>query len=292
MTGAPLLASLLLAFLGGALGLLAPCGALLLPTFFSYTFGTHRRTLVRMAVYYYLGLVTLFVPFGLGVTFLLRLVIFQHELLFATIGLGIVLLGAVSIMRPIALPPVHAVRQGGPATDVLGIYLLGLSSGLTTGTCTAPILGSILTLAAASRTYTGAAGLLLVYAGGMVAALLVFSLFFHRLARPFGRWWSGWVVRVPWPGRVRTLPGQQLVRGLFVMGVGVLFLLTQGTFGLETVYQQAGLTGLAYQLNVALLSGDVLARVAGGSLAVGATASAWWAWRHRLWRPQSPDKTG
>ncbi len=246
------MATIALAFAGGVLALLAPCGALLLPGFFSYTFSTRRTTLVRMAGYYYAGLVTLFVPLGLGLTFLLKLIVFQRTPLFTAVGALIIVLGAVTIIKPLSLPQFAIHQQGTPRTDALGIYLLGLMSGLTTGTCTAPILGSILTLAASSQTYFFASLLLLVYAGGMVATLLVLALLFQVVGRPFGRWWSHWQIRLPFGSHSVTIPGQQTVRGMLVMLVGIIFIWTQGSFGLEDTYVRFGLTDLAYRLNVML----------------------------------------
>lgn len=244
--------TIVLAFAGGALALLAPCGALLLPAFFSYTFSTRRTTLVRMTGYYYVGLVTVFVPLGLGLTFLLKLIVFQRTALFTAVGALIILLGAFSIIKPLSLPRIPIPQQGAPRADALGIYLLGLTSGLTTGTCTAPILGSILTLAASSQTYLFAAMLLLVYAGGMVLTLLVLALLFQVVGRPFGHWWSHWLIRIPFGPRSLTVPGQQVARGVLVMLVGVLFISTQGSFGLEDIYLRLGLTDLTFRLNVIL----------------------------------------
>jgi cytochrome c biogenesis protein CcdA len=266
-----------LAFAGGVLSLLAPCGALLLPAFFSYTFSARRGALVRMAVYYYLGLVTLFVPLGLGLTFLLNLIVFQRTLVFTTVGLLIVALGVISIIWPVTLPHLSVRRHEAPRTDAIGIYLLGLTSGLTTGTCTAPILGSILTLAASSRTYTAAALLLLVYAAGMVATLVVLAFFFQAVGSSFGRWWSHWVIRLPQRRGRTEIPGQQIVRGVLVILVGLLFLVTEGSFGLEDVYLRFGLTDLAYRLNVALSQLPVLVWLAVAVIfaVVGGVTALW-----------------
>ena len=267
-----------LAFLGGALALLAPCGALLLPAYFSYTFSTRRAALVRMTGYYYAGLVTLFVPLGLGLTLLLKLIVFQRTALFTGVGALIILLGAFTIIKPLSLPQLAIHRQGPPRADALGIYMLGLTSGLTTGTCTAPILGSILTLAASSQTYLFSALLLLVYAGGMVATLLALALLFQRVGRPFGQWWSRWTIHVPLGARSVSVPGQQVARGALVMLVGALFIWTQGSFGLEDVYLRLGLTDLAFRLNVALTQATwalwlVVAAVV--AIVIGAALTLW-----------------
>lgn len=55
-----------MAFTGGPLALLSPCSALLLPSFFAYSFPS-RQTLVARTLLFYAGLVTVLVPIGLGV---------------------------------------------------------------------------------------------------------------------------------------------------------------------------------------------------------------------------------
>ena len=54
------------AFVGGVLSLLSPCSALLLPAFFAYAFPSRGQLLLRTVVFY-LGLITLLVPIGLGI---------------------------------------------------------------------------------------------------------------------------------------------------------------------------------------------------------------------------------
>jgi cytochrome c biogenesis protein CcdA len=55
-------ASYLAAFLGGALSLLSPCSALLLPAFsIAYAFG-RREELVKKTALFYLGLAALWLP--------------------------------------------------------------------------------------------------------------------------------------------------------------------------------------------------------------------------------------
>ena len=56
------------AFAGGVLSLLAPCSALLLPAFFAYAF-TSRTELFGRTLLFLAGLCTVFVPLGLGASF-------------------------------------------------------------------------------------------------------------------------------------------------------------------------------------------------------------------------------
>ncbi|MGW5817282.1 cytochrome c biogenesis protein CcdA, partial [Streptomyces noursei] len=57
----------LAAFLGGALALVSPCSALLLPAFFAYSLASPGRLLARTGVFY-LGLATTLVPRGAAST--------------------------------------------------------------------------------------------------------------------------------------------------------------------------------------------------------------------------------
>ena len=58
---------LVTAFLGGALALLSPCAALLLPAFFAAKVSSARGQLLMHAAVFYVGLVTVLVPVGIGV---------------------------------------------------------------------------------------------------------------------------------------------------------------------------------------------------------------------------------
>src|SRR5690625_8031145 len=84
---------LLTAFLGGALALLSPCGALLLPGFFASTIST-RLGLFTHGALFFAGLAVTLVPLGIGDGALGTILITQRSLLIAAasvlmIGLGL-----------------------------------------------------------------------------------------------------------------------------------------------------------------------------------------------------------
>ena len=64
---------LLAAFAGGALALLSPCAALLLPAFFASSVGARGRLIVH-GVVFYVGLMITLLPVGIGVGALAALV--------------------------------------------------------------------------------------------------------------------------------------------------------------------------------------------------------------------------
>ncbi|MEU0066682.1 cytochrome c biogenesis protein CcdA, partial [Streptomyces albidoflavus] len=73
-------AGLLMAFLGGLLALLSPCGALLLPAFFAYSFAGPTRLLLR-TLFFYAGLCATLVPLGAAGALAGRLLTGHRELL-------------------------------------------------------------------------------------------------------------------------------------------------------------------------------------------------------------------
>ena len=105
--------------------------------------------------------------------------------------------------------------------------LLGASSGVA-GFCAGPVLGAVLTLAAARGDVVTAGLLLAVYGAGMVVPLLLLASVWGRLGAR-----SRAVLR----GRTFTVAGRELhttsvVTGLFLITVGVLFWTTNGLVGM------------------------------------------------------------
>lgn len=87
----------LAAFLGGALALLSPCSALLLPAFFAYSLSTPGRLVARTGVFY-LGLATTLVPLGAASTAASRLFNGHRELLIALGGWIVIAMGLAQIL--------------------------------------------------------------------------------------------------------------------------------------------------------------------------------------------------
>ena len=110
--------SLLAAFLGGALALLSPCGALLLPAFFASTITARGRLLVHGTLFF-LGLLVTLVPLGLGASFLGSLLTSQRDLLIAVAGWLIIVFGLLQVVGlgfdlSRALPGARSVQSAAP----------------------------------------------------------------------------------------------------------------------------------------------------------------------------------
>lgn len=139
-------ASLITAFIAGIAALFAPCCiGVLLPSYLASVFKT-RTKIILMTFVYFLGLLTIFMPLGLGVAGLSTVFSRYHSVFFTLGGLfmlfmGVMLLSGKSIMLPIKIHPKLAKY------DLGSIYALGIFSGIAT-TCCAPVLAGVLALSA------------------------------------------------------------------------------------------------------------------------------------------------
>lgn len=219
---------LLTAFLGGMLALLSPCGALLLPAFFSSTVGAGPRLWAHGAVFY-TGLLLVLVPLGMGAGALGALFATRRDVIVLVAAVLLVVLGIVQILG-LGLDPARllpgvrtAQRASAARTGWLKTLLLGGTSGVT-GFCAGPILGAVLTLAAAQGHVVASGLLLAVYGAGMVLPLLVLAAAWERMTPR---------IRSVLRGRTFTVLGRELhtttvVTGLLLIAVGVLFWVTNG----------------------------------------------------------------
>lgn len=223
-------ASVVAAFLGGALALLAPCSALLLPSFLAYACA-NRTDLVRGTLLFMVGLCAVLLPLGLAASLAGRVLIEQRQTTIMVAGAALIVFGALLLTgRGFTLLPSRVVAAGGPAP-----LMLGLVYGLT-GYCSGPLLGGVLTLAAVGPNVLTGAFLLIVYALGIVAPLLVLALVWDRYDLGRQRWLRASVRRSNLPGGA-----------LFVL-LGAIFIVSQGGLLLSGVYDALGLTDLGFRL--------------------------------------------
>lgn len=270
--------SLITAFLGGALALLSPCSALLLPAFFASTVGARLGLLAHGAVFY-LGLIITLVPFGLGIGALGTLIMTERGLVIALtslllVGFGIAQMLGLGFDLSRILPGAAGLQSKASAgTGFVRTLLLGAAGGIA-GFCAGPILGAILTLALAQGNPWSAGGLLAVYGAGMVVPLMIIAALWQRLGTR-GRG----ILR----GRAFTVFGRQLhatsvITGLMITAVGVLFWTTNGLVSLPSLVPTDVL--MRFQERSALLVNPVFDLVVILVLLVAALA-AWAATRRK-----------
>jgi len=230
-------ASYLATFVGGVLTLLSPCSALLLPAFFAYAFQS-KGELVKKTGIFYLGLATTLVPLGLGISAVSMLFYGQRNTLILVAGLLIIALGIFQLAGGgFGIGPLARLQgriKGGSAGST---YALGAVYGFA-GFCSGPILGAVLTVAAASGGALQGAGLLAVYALGMAAPLFGLALLWDRFDLGRRRWLRGREVGL---GRFRVHTNN-LVSGLMFVALGVVFIAYEGTSALAGFYESGGAT--------------------------------------------------
>ena len=214
-----------IAYLGGLVTFLAPCGAFLLPAFFACAFEDRSRLLQRILVFL-TGLVIALVPLGFAAGGLGGWLLSNSHLLTLIVGVIITVLGIAQVLA-LPLPKLPLPRALGGATrpSVIGIFLFGISYGLAGSGCTGPILGAV--LSAATLTGAGLRGgaLMFWYALGMFTPVALLSLIWGSLTARQQRLFHPRPLK--FLGRQTTWGS--LVSGLVFTLVGVLLLITGGT---------------------------------------------------------------
>jgi cytochrome c biogenesis protein CcdA len=266
-------ASFLASFFGGVLSLLSPCSALLLPAFFAYAFGGGGE-LVKKTGVFYLGLCATLVPLGMGISAVSALFYGERRLLITLSGALLISFGILQLLgggftvgpmerlagrirggRGVASDGGDVASDGGDVASDGGdvacnvstttargpaVFALGAVYGFA-GFCSGPILGAVLTVAAASGEALRGATLLAVYAAGMAAPLFLMALLWDRLDLGRRRWLRGGEVSVG-PLRVHST---NLISGLMFVLLGVLFIAFEGTSALAGLYESSGAADLA-----------------------------------------------
>lgn len=268
--------TVLTAFAAGALALLSPCSALLLPSFFAYAF-ERRAALVSRTVVFTVGLAAVLVPLGMGSTLAARLVYGHRQTTLRVAGAVIIVLGLYQALgRGFTLPFTRRLQQVGSRVDRRGGFLssfaLGAVYGLA-GFCSGPVLGAVLTMAATSGTAAAGGLLLAAYAVGMAVPLFVLALLWDRFDLGQRRWLRGREIGL---GPIRTHT-TSLVSGLLFVVVGAAFIAFDGMVGF------AGAVGLGDTSDTEFAAQDRMTRWLGGvpgwvvpaAVAVVAALVAW-----------------
>jgi cytochrome c biogenesis protein CcdA len=231
------------AFVGGVLALLAPCSALLLPAFFAYAFA-NRTALARGTGLFLCGLLTVLLPHGLAASLAGAVFIQNRQLTIVVAGLMLIGLGAAqSLGASFYLLPSIAHQRLQSASRGSATFATGLVYGLT-GFCSGPLLGGVLTMAAAGQNPVLGASLLVVYALGMVVPLFVLAAFWDHFDLGHRRWLRGRAVHL---GRLSLHSTNVLAGGLFVL-LGASFIASQGGSLLSGTYDDLGLSALGFRI--------------------------------------------
>src|SRR4030067_333378 len=142
--------SLVAAFVAGVAALFAPCCiTVLLPSYLGNVF-REKYKIFFMTFIFFLGVLTVFLPIGLGASFLAQLFSKYHNVIFTVGGIFLITLGIMMLFGKKFGTTPTSIRDG-MKRHVSSIYVLGIFSAIAT-TCCAPVLAGGLTLSVASGT--------------------------------------------------------------------------------------------------------------------------------------------
>lgn len=216
MSNLLLTSTILTAFLGGVVALLAPCCiSVMLPAYFASTF--RRRTHVAgMTLIFAAGVATVILPIALGARLIAGLLIEQHQIVFG-IGGTVMILGGLAMLAGKGFRLPMPVAGPTPGRGVRATYGLGVFSGAASACC-APVLAGAAALAGATASFPVALTVGVAYVFGMVAPLVAIALLWDRRDWGSSRLLSGRSVTWRLGRLTRTLPlGYALSGGLLIL---------------------------------------------------------------------------
>ncbi len=174
-------ASFITAFIAGVAALFAPCCiSVLLPAYLGSIF-REKKTVILMTFIFFLGLLAVFMPLGLGAAALGQLFSEYHNLIY-TIGsllllfLGLSLLLGRHFSLPFSMHPKTSTQKVQNAGSVFG---LGVFSGFAT-LCCAPVLAGALALSVLPGSVLLGGLYTLAYVIGMVSPLFIIAYFLDK----------------------------------------------------------------------------------------------------------------
>lgn len=214
--------SLVASFLAGVAALFAPCCiSVLLPTYLASIF--KQKTLIFfMTFIYFLGLLVVFLPLGLGASFLSQFFSQYHNTIFSLGGVFLIFLGLILLSgRHLALP--LAVHPQLKNYDFTSIFVLGVFSGIAT-TCCAPVLAGVLTLSLLPGSVVLGGIYTLSYVLGMVAPLFVLALVIDKTGLTQKFFLFRKTVSYSFLGQKISLPFSNFFSGLIFLIFGLIVL--------------------------------------------------------------------
>ncbi|MEK7635205.1 MAG: cytochrome c biogenesis CcdA family protein [Patescibacteria group bacterium] len=172
--------SLVAAFVAGVAALFAPCCiTVLLPSYLANIF-KEKYKIFFMTFIFFLGILTVFLPIGLGASFLSQLFSKYHNIIFTVGGIFLMILGFSMFFgkRMTTMTTPTSVRDN-MKKHVSSIYVLGIFSAIAT-TCCAPVLAGVLALSVTSGSIFLGVFYTLAYVVGMTLPLFVIAAFLDK----------------------------------------------------------------------------------------------------------------
>lgn len=214
-------ASIISAFVAGVAALFAPCCiTVLLPSYFASIF-RERYKVFLMTFIFFLGVLMVFLPLGLGMAALGRFFSQYHNTIFGFGGAFLILIGFFMLSgRHLALP--FHVKPALKRHNAFSVFTLGIFSGIAT-TCCAPVLAGVLALSALPGSLFWGSVYTLSYVLGMVAPLFLISVFWdkssvtQKLSNSFRK-----TVGYSLLGQKVNITIAEIISGVTFLGMGLL----------------------------------------------------------------------
>ena len=190
---ATLVPAMLVAVLAGILSFLSPCMLPIVPTYLAYKGGvsvnemdeaaTARRKVFVTALFFVLGLSTIFVLLGLAASTMGRALLQAQGWFVPIAGMVVMIFGAhfIGVFRIGFLDREVRMQTGDRGGSAFGAYILGLAFAFGWTPCLGPILAAILSLALSEGDVARGTVLMGVYALGLGIPFLLVAGFFPRL---------------------------------------------------------------------------------------------------------------
>ncbi|WP_368187812.1 cytochrome c biogenesis CcdA family protein [Aestuariibius sp. HNIBRBA575] len=220
--------AMLIAMVAGLLSFLSPCVLPVALPYLAYMGGVSvtdmdqdgaaRRRVVVTALFFVLGLSTVFLILGAAASALGRVFLQAQDWFLMGAGIIVIAFGLhfIGLYRIKFLDQEARIDAGDRGGSAFGAYVLGLAFAFGWTPCLGPILGAILGLASSEADLGKGIALLAIYAMGLGIPFLLLAAFFPRL-KGFMAWMK------------RHLRSVERVSGLLLVLVGVLMLTGQFT---------------------------------------------------------------
>ena len=189
---ASLLPAVLVALVAGIISFLSPCVLPIVPPYLAYMSGVTihemqdqaqaRRKATLSALFFVLGLSTVFLLLGFTASAFGAFVLQNQELFAKASGLVVIVFGLhfLNVFRIPILDREARLETGDSGGSVFGAYILGLAFAFGWTPCIGPQLGAILSLAASEASVARGTLLLGVYAAGLGIPFLLAAMFLNR----------------------------------------------------------------------------------------------------------------
>jgi len=188
---AALLPAMLVALLAGVLSFLSPCVLPIVPPYLAYmggismgemTGGSARRRVMVPALFFVLGLSTVFIFLGFTASVFGAMFLQYQDVMAKVSGAVVLIFGLhfLGVFRIGLLDREARMDAGDRGGSAFGAYVLGLAFAFGWTPCIGPQLGAILSLAAAEASMTRGTALLGIYALGLGLPFVLAALFIER----------------------------------------------------------------------------------------------------------------